>query len=115
MKNPYVEHDILVISEPFEHYLKLCNENMDDFVRHLKEKNISYIKPLLDPLFHYGLIDILLPLNELIPYLLENESLTQWWKETIKEMENNYIVRDFENDLTNMLGYCTYILISKEK
>ena len=95
MKNPYFDGDFS-FAVPFEQYLHLCNAEMDDFINHLKDMNTSHIKTYLDPLFQYGLIDILLPLNELVPFFMDNYEQKEWWKKLIKDMENSNIVSDFD-------------------
>ena len=112
MKNPRHEGERVIFAEPFEQYLAFCDEKMDDFINYLLVMNTPEIKRFLDPLFHYGLIDILLPLNELVPYLLENEDQKNWWKELIKSMENSQIVYDFEDDFHSVITNSRYYLFN---
>lgn len=104
MKNPYSEGDRVSLLGPLDLYLKYCDEDPDYFASRLKEMYLPYIEPILAPLFHYGLIAILLPLNELIPLILADEEKLIQWRAFIKDMENSYIVFDNEDDFhTNVL------------
>ena len=108
MKNPYFKHEDFAFVQPLEQYLSFCEENIDDFIVQLLDMNTTYIKHYLDPLFHYGRIDILLPLNELVPYLLKDDGQKNWWKSLVKSMENSHIVCDFEEDFHSVIVNSDY-------
>lgn len=71
--------------EPLEEYLKICNIEIDHFIYHLKVMDISYLRCYLNPLFHYGLVSILLPLNDIVPFILNDDDQRMLWKKMIKE------------------------------
>ena len=87
MKNIYTGDEVIML-KPFEEYLRIINVKLDDFYNYIEEKNEECLRDLLEPLFHYGMISILVPLNEFSQSLLAEDQFELW--ETILKKFNNY-------------------------
>ena len=90
MKNIYTGEEVVML-KPFEEYLGIININLDNFYNCIKEKNEECLRDLLKPLFHYGMISILVPLNEFSQYLLDEDQF-EWWLTIIKQFNNYHII-----------------------
>ena len=90
MKNIYTGDEVVML-KPFEEYLQIINIKLDSFYNYIKEKNEECLRDLLKPLFHYGMISILVPLNEFSHSLLDEDQF-EWWATIIKQFNNYHII-----------------------
>ncbi len=90
MKNIYTGEEVVML-KPFEEYLRIINIKLDNFYNYIKEKDEECLRDLLKPLFHYGMISILVPLNEFSHSLLDEDQF-EWWTTTIKQFNNYHII-----------------------
>ena len=90
MKNKYTGEEVVML-KPFEEYLQNVNMKFDWFYNYIEEKNEECICELLKPLFHYGMISILVPLNEFSRSLLDNDQFG-WWETVLKQFNNYHII-----------------------
>ena len=95
MKNCYMGTEVIML-QPFEEYLKYSNVSFDYFLKCLEEKERRELEKLLKPLFHYGMISILIPLNEFLPTLLTSDLLI-FWNDLVKCFDEKHIINDYVN------------------
>lgn len=87
--------------QPFEEYLKYIDFSLDSFAECLEDKNDQQLERLLKPLMHYGMISVLVPLNEFYRCLSKEDELP-WWNKLIGDMDKCQILVGYEKDFHDL-------------